>query len=768
MGAHLQDSQELHPTAKVFGLRLKFGILFSLILVMTCSSLSWYFLETRRQAMTDNLEELGTILLTNTVRNDHFRIAGVVLEDSMTLNQFVRSLMAIDHVAYVVITASDGRILDRQSKRIRGSPSAPPPSTESALYPEDRISESLLNAPRTVPLVTRLVLSTEGTLVPLDEVSDWPLTFLLRKETLFDFAMPVLRKSSTETSPPSLSVDLEEKAISTLPIQASPVVGLVRIGITDAQAKQALLAIVRNVALLTVLIITAGILGAHLLTSRITTPLRSLANSARQLAKGNEAPVLLVPSTKDEVGELTQVFNVMIQSLHDRNNAITMNLDTIRRQVRQLTTAHQTSTVIANASMIDMDQLLDTVLRLLIDNLGFSRMTVFLHHPDRQCVSLARIIGVSSEIAEAIARINIPIIDNGGITADLILHGKPLLIQDVETITERMYPPILEMARRADVRSFIAVPLQSHTNILGFLAGDRSSRQCSEEDLHILLTIAGHVAVAIDKAKAYSDLAELTLHLEERIAQRTEELSLANSQLQAHDTRRSKYVKIVSHELRTPMTAIRSFSENMLDGITGPLTEQQRTYLTRIKHSVARLARLADELLDWLRSDHLRLQHVCIGQIATIVSEGLVTVASDSHVSLTVAPIQNLPLVQGDRDKLEQILVNLIGNAIKFTAPGGHITVEFSLSPPGFVQTCVSDTGCGIDLSHLPNIFEEFSEVPSAMPASQGAQLGLSITRTLVARHLGQIWAESHPGSGSRFYFTLPIVGAHHASSRET
>lgn len=768
MSTHLHDGQESKSTARFFGLRLKFVSLFSFILVMTCSSLSWYFLETRRQAMTDNLEELGNILLINTVRNDHFRIAGVVLEDRITLGQFIQSLMTIDHVVYVTITSADGRILEQQSKRTRRTSNGSAPATEQPLYPDDRISASLLQAPLTVPLMTKLVLSAEQTLVPQEQHSDWLLPYLVRKETLFDFAMPVLRASSSEPTQPHFSVELEDKQGSMTPTTLSPVIGVVRIGITDALAKEALLVILRNVSAMTVLIIMAGILSAHFLTSRITTPLRSLAGAARQLAERNDAPVRLTASTHDEVGELTQLFNVMTQSLHDRNHAITMNLDTIRKQVRQLTTVHQASTAIASANMFDMNQLLDSVLHLLVDNLGFSRMTVFLHHPDRNCASLARIIGVSPEIAEAIRRIDIPVVDNGSITADLIVHGKPLLIQDVETVTQRMYPPILEMARHSDVQSFVAVPLQSHTKILGFLAGDRCSRQCSEEDLHILVTIAGHVAAAIDNAKAYSELTELTQHLEERIAQRTEELSLANLQLQAHDTRRSKYVKVVSHELRTPMTAIRSFAENMLDGVTGPLTEQQRIYLTRIKHSVARLARLANELLDWLRSDNLRLEHVCIGQIATIVTEGLETVASDSHVSLAVTPREHLPLIQGDLDKLEQILVNLVGNAIKFTPSGGRVVVDFSVCPSGFVQTCVTDTGCGIDSSHLPYIFDEFSEVPSAMPASQGAQLGLYITKTLVERHHGRIWAESQPGAGSRFFFTLPIAGSPHEPSQTT
>lgn len=750
------------PAARFVSLRLKFMLFFSLILILACSSLSWYFIETRRTAMTDHLQELGSILLTNTVGNDHFRVAGLVLEDQATLDQFMQSLMAIDQVAYVIITASDGRILDRQSKRVRRSSNVSSPAMEQSLYPDDRLSKSLLQAPLTAPVITRFVHSAEHTLIPQDESSDWLLPFFVRNETLFDFAMPVLRESSADTALPQLSVELEERSFP-LPATRSPVVGVVRIGITNAHAKEALLVVIRNVSILTMLIIAAGILGAHILTSRITTPLRSLAESARQVAQGDDAPVRLMASTNDEVGELTHVFNAMTESLHERNQAITRNLETIRRQVTQLTTVHQASAAIASASMFDMDQLLETVLQLLAENLGFSRMAVMFHHPEKNCASFARIIGVSPELAEAAYRLELPIVD-GGITADLLIHSKPLLIPDIEAIPHRILPPLFELLRRSGIRSFVAVPLQSHTKTLGFLSADRGSRPCSDEDLDILLTIASHVAAAVDNAKAYSDLAELTQHLEERIEQRTEELSRANAQLQEHDRRRSTFLSVVSHELRTPMTAIRSFAENMLDGVTGPLTDVQRTYLTRIQHNVARLGRIIVQLLDWSRLDtrriELRMEDVSIQQVATIAADSLQMVASEKNVSLAIEPIESLPIVRGDRDKLEQILWNLIGNAIKFTPPGGRIAVEFCESPAGFVQTCVADSGCGIDSSHLANIFDEFSRVPSAMPTSQGAQLGLCITKTLVTMHQGEIWVESEAGTGSRFYFTLPIAAS--------
>ncbi len=756
---HPEERREATPTTRFFSLRTKFVVFFSLILIVICTSLSWYFIESRRTEMTNRLEELGTILLTHTVRNDRFRIAGVVLEDRATLDQFVHSLMTIDHVVYVVITSGDGRLLERQTKRIRSSTASSPHTAEQPIYPTDPISESLLQAKLTAPLITKLVLSPEQTLVPHNESTDWVLPFFVRKETLYDFAMPILRDSSPTSTLPHLSIDRDD-SIRTAAPKTAPVVGVVRIGITDAGAKNALVATAQDVSILTLFIILAGVCGALLLASRITTPLRSLAAAAQELATGTEHPVVLVPSTHDEVGQLTDVFNTMTQSLYDRNRAITMNLDTIRRQIRQLTTVHQASTTIASTSLIDRDQLLDTVLRLLAENLGFSRIGLFLHQPEQNVVSVVRSIGFLPEIQSAGRRLTIPIA-KGSLTEELLIQGKPMLIRDVETIAHRLYPPLMELLRRSGVQSFVAVPLQSRAKILGYLSGDRGSHLCTEEDLHILLTIAGHVAAAIDNAKAYSDLAELTQHLEERIAQRTEELSRANTQLQDHDRRRSTFLSVVSHELRTPMTSIRSFAENMLDGVTGPLTDMQRTYLSRIEHNVARLSRIIVQLLDWSRLDTkkvaLRLEEVNIAQLATIAAESLHTVASDKQVSLTLEPIESLPTIQGDRDKLEQILWNLIGNAIKFTPAGGHVTVAFSVLPAGEVQTCVADTGCGIDPSNLANVFNEFSGIPSAMPSSQGAQLGLCITKTLVTLHHGHIWAESQPGVGSRFYFTLPM-----------
>jgi signal transduction histidine kinase len=315
-----------------------------------------------------------------------------------------------------------------------------------------------------------------------------------------------------------------------------------------------------------------------------------------------------------------------------------------------------------------------------------------------------------------------------------------------------------------DLQSFVCVPLQSHNQNLGFIAADRGTMPCSEEDLHILMTIASHVATAIDNARTYADLARLTQHLEQRIQERTRELSVVNERLQEHDRRRTMFVSVASHELRTPMTAIRSFADNMLDGVAGAVSERQRTYLDRIGHNLNRLTRIINQLLDWSRLDLnkeiLRLEPLAINQVSLVVVDSLRTVAAEKGVDLQIDSPEQLPKCYADRDKLEQILWNIVGNAVKFTPAGGRVTVQFEHLADGMVQTCVTDTGCGIPSEQLDRVFNEFSKVQSTMPTSQGAQLGLFITKSFITMHKGRIWAESEVGAGSRFYFTLPCSSA--------
>jgi signal transduction histidine kinase/HAMP domain-containing protein len=729
-------------------------LFFSCILVIACSALSWYYVEERRTAMGSNLQQLGTILLTNVMSNSHFRYAGLVAEDPSALQQFTDGLLAVEEVVYVVITGSNGTVLAQHMKDEYQSSSNPVKSVGHPLYPDPRIAKQLFQSPRSTPQMTRLTIS--GT----------PSNRFVWEETVYvyDFAMPMLPTAQRKNSMAPFSIQLEEGRHGDAPTPHVRVSGVVQIGLTDARMKDELLTMIRNTFIFTAVIIGAGMFGAHILTLRITKPLRNLATVAQQVAEGH-TPEPLALSTHDEVGQLTGMFNLMTYSLQERNRAISENLATIKHQVGQLTTLHQVSAAIAGT--LDRTQLFNTILQLLIENLGFTRMLLMLRHLEHNTVYTAQIAGVAPDIAEAARQLHLPIQNDGSLQADLLIQGKPVLVLSLEAVADRMQPSILELARRTGVTSFVAVPLQNHNQMLGYLAADRGPQPCTEEDLHMLLTIASHVASAIDNANAYTHLEALTEHLEHRITERTQELSIANARLQEHDRRRSLFLSVASHELRTPMTVIRSFADNMRDGIAGPVSEQQMTYLTRIGHNLSRLTRIINQLLDWSRLDSyneiLCLTPICVEATAIQVVDSLRAIATEKSIVIEIVHANTLPAVLGDHDKLEQILWNLIGNAIKFTPPGGRITVDFMATPDGFVQTSVADTGCGIDPEHAEKLFREFSKVPSSNPTAQGAQLGLYITKSLVTLHGGTIWVESTLRTGTRFHFTVPIASSQEA-----
>src|SRR6187551_3134359 len=206
-----QSTLQLSGLGKLASIRTKFVVFFSLILILTSSALSWYFIEVRRVSMTENLNQLGTILLTSVVSNGQFRYTGLIAEDRATLREFVESLMAVEDVVYVVIRGADHIILAQQNKIVRESSGSLTFSQERRYYPDEAIAEELYRHPTNAPMITPVVLSKDKILLPDSGTSNtiWILSSLT--DSLYDFAMPVLRKSATDPSLSPLSLEQEER-----------------------------------------------------------------------------------------------------------------------------------------------------------------------------------------------------------------------------------------------------------------------------------------------------------------------------------------------------------------------------------------------------------------------------------------------------------------------------------------------------------------------------------------------------------------------------
>lgn len=229
------------------------------------------------------------------------------------------------------------------------------------------------------------------------------------------------------------------------------------------------------------------------------------------------------------------------------------------------------------------------------------------------------------------------------------------------------------------------------------------------------------------------------------------------------DRAKSEFISTVSHELRTPMTAIKGYTDLLFAGAVGPLSDNQKHFLNVIKNNTGRLIALINDLLDISRIETGRVRFepapVKLGEIVAGVVEAMAARAQERGLTLTYEVDAGLPEVMGDRDRLFQVLTNLVGNAINYT-PAGSVAVE-ATNVGMAVQVSVRDTGVGIDPADIGRIFDRFyrSDDPVVQEAS-GTGLGLPIVKMFVEMHGGRVWVDSEKGKGSTFTAILPVPGA--------
>ncbi|MBI3781170.1 MAG: GAF domain-containing protein [candidate division NC10 bacterium] len=342
----------------------------------------------------------------------------------------------------------------------------------------------------------------------------------------------------------------------------------------------------------------------------------------------------------------------------------------------------------------------------------------------------------------------------------------PVYSSDVPADPRCAHPAI----RRLAFKSCLIAPMIAKEKFIGvlFLVWWEKSHTFTSDQVRLMEGVARQAAMAIDNASAYHEIEKLNISLEDKIAKRTRELSEINTaleeshrRLQELDRVKSDFLLNISHELRTPLTAIKGSVDNMLDEITGPLSELQRRYLMRVKVNADRLVRLINDLLDLARIEEGRVQvtptFFSLAGLASELLETLRPVAAEKGLELSLAEGQDPLIVHADRDKAGQVLMNLLGNAIKFTPSGGSVNVELAGDEDAFARVQICDTGDGIPPEQLPRIFDKFYQVQLGIQAKAvGTGLGLSIAKGLVELQGGRIWAESQLGQGSTFCFTLP------------
>jgi two-component system sensor histidine kinase/response regulator len=301
------------------------------------------------------------------------------------------------------------------------------------------------------------------------------------------------------------------------------------------------------------------------------------------------------------------------------------------------------------------------------------------------------------------------------------------------------------------------------------------------ETLMVLLTGHGTIDSALEAMKRGAsdyltkpiNLDEMLMRLHKVLEERQRFISLkgyatelekANQELRKLDEMKSEFVSVASHELRTPLAAIKNAVQLMLQGKTGEINENQKKFLSMAERNINRLTGILNSLLDLSRIESgkigLKFEELDLRGSIEFILSSLKTQTDGKSIQLKMEIPEELPSVYGDREKVEQILTNLVGNATKFTPEGGEISV--SAKPfeeeGNMVAISVKDSGIGIPEDQLERIFEKFHQVEDSLRRSiTGTGLGLAITKGLVEAHHGKIWVESEVGKGSTFTFTLPM-----------
>ncbi len=432
---------------------------------------------------------------------------------------------------------------------------------------------------------------------------------------------------------------------------------------------------------------------------------------------------------------------------------------------------------LAVSSTLDRDELIDRALAAVTRHLRFDRALILLVDPDRGVLTDGRSIGGSAEMAARIGELELPLDLEAALLCRIARADGPLLFRDVDQDPD---PGNREFAGLLEVASFLGTPLVTKGRTVGVLAVDnrRTGRDVLPGDGPLLYTVGSLIAGGIENARLYAELEEQKSALERRVVERTADLVEARRVAEAATETKSRFLSNVSHELRTPLTSVVGFSKLISKRLTevivpavGPTDDpkverairqvvenldiivQEGDRLTSLINETLDLAKIEAGRVEW-RSERVDVAEV-IGR-ATNATASLLEEGAGPRLIVDVAP--DLPTIVGDPDRLVQVVINLISNAVKFTPEGSITIVAWHEAAADAVQVAVSDTGIGIADADQAKVFEPFAQAGDTRPdRPHGTGLGLPICREIVEHHGGRLWLTSRPAAGSTFQFTLPI-----------
>jgi signal transduction histidine kinase len=416
------------------------------------------------------------------------------------------------------------------------------------------------------------------------------------------------------------------------------------------------------------------------------------------------------------------------------------------------------------SSIINIQTLLEAITNSLNDAFRFQKSAIVLLDKDNK-LAVAYKQGFDPEVAEKLA--SYPDILNI-LSKEIVQTPGIMVLDEMKTRYENgefnpISPELLTALTENDLA--IVAPLYVNQQLIGVmvLGNKKSGDSYNQQDVRALKIIAGQVAVAIENAKLYDELKNFSVTLEEEVQKKTAELQRANDELRQLDTAKSEFISIASHQLRTPLTVIKGYISMTREGSFGKVPPKIMDNLEKVYASNERLIGLVENLLDISRIESGRQEYVWkethLEDLAQTVVDNLKHNAKIRDLKLIFhKPKKKTPLVVIDANKIHEVMMNFVDNAIKYTEKG-KIDVTIEPHPKGMVTFCVKDTGRGISEESRNLLFKKFSRGKGSFQVhTEGVGLGLYVAKMLIDAHGGKIWADSEGmNKGSTFCFSIPL-----------
>jgi signal transduction histidine kinase len=537
-------------------------------------------------------------------------------------------------------------------------------------------------------------------------------------------------------------------------IYAGQKVGTIQLVMSREIIKKELIVNISVIVNLTLVIIAGISVTSVFITRRyISRPLLELQNSATAIASG-DLEAFIDTSSSDEIGSLAKDLDVMRDSIKQLFGELSDSKDKLEeysrtlerkvevrtqelaRSVEELQALGEVSQAVS--STLDLQKVLATIVAHAVELSGTESGAIYEFDETSEEFELRATHRMSEELIQAIRDSGVKL----GETAVGWAGVNREAVQIPDILEEPTYPT-REIMKREGFRALLAVPLLREDRLIGGLVvRRRAPGQFQKETVDLLQTFATQSALAIQNARLFRE-----------IEAKGRELEIASKH-------KSDFLANMSHELRTPLNAILGYTELIIDKIYGDVPENIQEVLERVEKNGRHLLGLINDVLDLSKIEAgqllLSLDDYSMKEVVHTVFTSVESLAAEKNLELKVSVSPEVAHGKGDQQRISQVFLNLVGNAIKFTE-AGEVRVEATASNDNFVVS-ISDTGPGLSEADKQMIFEEFHQVDGSSTRKKGGTgLGLSIAKRIVEMHGGRIWVESTVGKGSTFWFTLPV-----------